>query len=293
MTSSPSSVTVVILTFNRCAEVLQTLSRVGQAMPDIPLVLVDNGSTDATADQVALNFPHVTVVRVGRNLGAAGRNVGVRAVHTAFVAFCDDDTCWEPGAVLRAVELLDQNHDIAVVAARVLVGQQGYPDPACEPMQTSPLGDLPQGRRILGFMAGACVMRVSCFTTVGGYWPPFFIGGEEALMALDFADRGWHMIYASNVVTRHYPSPLRDMAGRRYFLARNSIWTAWMRLPIAMAVRHTATVLMLSETKMARLRLLAATGMGLPRTLWHRKVVNRQVQQMRALLDRQSTDCPR
>src|SRR5262245_34272344 len=64
--------------------------------------------------------------RSERNLGAAGRNAGVRAARTPYVALCDDDAWWAPGALARAAHLLDVHPTLAVVCARVLVGPDAH-----------------------------------------------------------------------------------------------------------------------------------------------------------------------
>ena len=65
------------------------------------------------------------------------------------------------------------------------------------------------------------------------YEPRFFLGAEEALMALDLAVLGWAMVYAHDVVTHHHPSPARDVGARRLGGLRNRLWLAWLRLPVA------------------------------------------------------------
>src|SRR5262245_15594133 len=98
-------VSVVIITHNRKEEVLTTLGHLSRLPERPPILLVDNGSSDGTAAAVAAHFPGVQVVPAGGNLGAAGRNLGVRRAPTPYVAFCDDDTWWEPGALARAADL--------------------------------------------------------------------------------------------------------------------------------------------------------------------------------------------
>jgi GT2 family glycosyltransferase len=91
-------VSVVILTHNRKDEVLRSLERV-HALPErVPVFLVDNASTDGTAQAVSEGYPDVHIIHLVRNLGAAGRNAGVRAARTPYVAFCDDDTWWARGS---------------------------------------------------------------------------------------------------------------------------------------------------------------------------------------------------
>jgi GT2 family glycosyltransferase len=89
-------VVVVVLSFNKREDTLRCLESVGR-MRYRPreVVLVDNGSTDGTADAVALAHPGVHQVRSPVNLGAAGgRNLGLRYAERfpyAYLLFLDDD----------------------------------------------------------------------------------------------------------------------------------------------------------------------------------------------------------
>ncbi len=108
MPASPSRVAVVIATRNRGPELLGTLARL-LALDERPrIVVVDNGSTDGTAELVGAHHPGVQVVGLRRNQGAGARTIGARLVDTPYVAFSDDDSWWAPGALRRAVELLDR-----------------------------------------------------------------------------------------------------------------------------------------------------------------------------------------
>src|SRR5947209_19735363 len=150
-----NDVSVVMITRNRRDQVLRTLPKLAALPGRPPVVVVDNGSTDGTPDTVERTFPDVCVVRLDRNAGAAGRNIGVRAVTTPYVAFADDDSWWSPDAISRATSLLDANPRLALVAARVLVGPNLVTDPACVAMANSPLAAPPgaPGRSVLGFIA--------------------------------------------------------------------------------------------------------------------------------------------
>ncbi|MBB5213654.1 glycosyltransferase family 2 protein [Parapusillimonas granuli] len=237
-------VSVVVLTHNRREELCRSLDRL-LALPDrAPIIVVDNAGADGTAQCLAQRYPGVSLVRSERNLGAAGRNLGVERVRTPYVAFCDDDTWWAAGSLRKAADLLDARPDIAVLNARIVVGPDERPDPACEAMAASPLEHVPGiGPMLTGFMAGANVMRASAYRKAGGYWPPFFIGGEEALLAMDILDAGGRIVYAPELLVHHWPSLARDSGLRRRLIARNAVWTAWLRLPWPMALRRSAPLL--------------------------------------------------
>ena len=274
-------VSVVVLTHNRCAELLQTLALLEQLPERPPIIVVDNASRDDTRDCVAQRHPQVRIVAHPVNAGAAARNAGVACVRTAYVAFCDDDTAWAPGSLARAAALLDAWPRLGVVAARVLVGESCRVDPACERMAASrlPRGDLP-GPRLAAFMAGAAVMRVEAFRAAGGYHPRLFLGAEEMLMSLDLASQGWLIVYADSVTTHHRPSRLRDTRGRRLCLARNRVWVACLRLPLREAWHVATQALREAHAQGLLAPVLLAALRGLPWALAARRVVAEPVSRL-------------
>ncbi|WP_354685965.1 glycosyltransferase, partial [Cupriavidus necator] len=240
----PCDISVVVLTHNRRESVRTALGHLSDLPERPPIAVVDNASEDGTDAMVRSEFPHATLLRNARNLGAAGRNLGAEWARTRYVAFCDDDCWWTPGSLATACAMFERHPQVGALTARILVGEQGREDPTCARMAASPLPSamLP-GRAILGLMAGATAFRTDAFRQAGGYHPRFFIGGEETLLALDLAARGWHLVYAPQLVVHHHPSPLRDPVRRQSLLARNAIWAAWLRLPWRMALDETAAEL--------------------------------------------------
>ncbi|MEV5711924.1 glycosyltransferase [Actinoallomurus sp. NPDC052274] len=238
-----SRVTVVIATRNRRSELLRTLGRL-TALPDRPvIVVVDNGSEDGTASAVAADHPGVRLVPLGRNRGAAARNVGVHLARTRCVAFSDDDSWWEPGALTRAADLFDAHPRLGLIAAHTLVGPEREPDPINAAMAESPLPpdpDLP-GPPVLGFLACASIVRRRAFLDVGGFHPLLFFVGEERLLSYDLAAAGWGLCHVPEIVAVHEPSADRPPSHRRRRSElRNTVLTTWMRRPGLVAVRETA-----------------------------------------------------
>ena len=276
--------TVVVVTHNRRVQLLQALRALERLVPEWPVIVVDNGSSDGTARAVSRDFPAVLLIRSRRNIGAAARNIAVAYVHTPFVAFCDDSVMWEPGALQRAVGVLEQHSAVGVVSARVLLGDTDVPDPACVALAASPLGrrGLP-GPQVLDFTASACVMRTRAFYEAGGYWPPLFIGGEEALLAMDLAQRGWQTVYLDEVVARRDSGRARQGRSLERRRLRNAIWVAWMRLPMAMAWTETLAVLRSAARRRLLRSVLMLTMPGMMRAFKARHVVSPRVAQMRKL----------
>jgi GT2 family glycosyltransferase len=283
----PACVTVVVATRDRRDELSRSL-RILYSLPERPEVtVVDNASSDGTADMVARFFPQVRLIRLRRNQGAAARNAGVGAAGTPYVAFSDDDSWWEPGALACAARLFERHPRLGAVAARTLVGPSGHVDPVSRAQEASPLpsaSDLP-GPAILGFLACSAVVRRSAFLAVGGFSPVLFFGGEERLLAYDLTAAGWGVCYAGELTARHFPSPSRDPAGRDTLLRRNEILTLWMRRPLCTAlVRTCACATQASRDRTAR-RVLALAAARLPEALAHRRPLPPAVEKQAQMIE--------
>ncbi|MDQ4118730.1 MAG: glycosyltransferase, partial [Actinomycetota bacterium] len=207
---------VVVATRNRAAELARTLTRLAELDPPPPVVVVDNASTDDTA-RTAAEFPHVTLVRLAHNAGAAGRNAGVEQVTTPFVAFSDDDSWWAPDALPRAERVLAAHPRVGLVAAATLVGPEEVPDPVNADLLAGPLTPVPgaPGPPVLGFLACAAVVRTCAFRQVGGFSTLLRFGAEETLLAYDLAASGWTLCHVEDVRAHHHPSSHRMDADER------------------------------------------------------------------------------
>jgi GT2 family glycosyltransferase len=271
-----SRLTVVIVTRNRRAGLLSTLARL-EELPERPaIIVVDNGSSDGTVAAVESGHPNTRVVPLGRNRGAGGRNIGVDLARTPYVAFSDDDSWWEPGALERAAELFDAHPCLGLIAAHVLVGTGRVPDPINAAMAASPLPAEPglPGPSVLGFLACAAIVRRRAFLDAGGFNALLFFVGEERLLAYDLAATDWYRCYVPEIVAVHEPSTHRSPPrARRRTELRNLVLTAWMRRPLAVALRQTARMgAEAVHDPDARVALLAA-ALRMPAALAQRRPV--------------------
>ena len=195
--------------------------------------MVDNGSDDGTAAHVRWDHPDVQLIAARSNLGAVGRNLALRRVTTPYVAFCDDDTWWEPGSLTLAADALDAHPDVASVTARIVVEPGGTEDPITPELAGSPLPGRPglPGPALLSIMAGASVLRAGPFRAAGGFSPRLWLGGEEELLCADLVTQGHWLCYLPAATVHHQASTLRDPARRRQLGIRNTLWFTWLRRP--------------------------------------------------------------
>jgi glycosyltransferase involved in cell wall biosynthesis len=114
----PIPVTVVIPAFDRAALVGRAVaSALSQQLPPAEVLVVDDASTDGTAD--AAELAGARVIRLTENRGRAGaRNVGIEAASQEFIAFLDSDDEWYPGHL----SALWPHRDEAVLLAASTIG---------------------------------------------------------------------------------------------------------------------------------------------------------------------------
>ena len=136
-------VSVVIPAYNAERTIGATLATVlGQTFQDIEVVVVDDGSTDATAGAAtSLGDDRVRVVRQPNAGHAAARNTGIADARGRYIAMIDADDLWLPDKLERQLAILRAHEEVrAVQCAAVRV------DDALRPLF---IGRCPEGRNDL------------------------------------------------------------------------------------------------------------------------------------------------
>ena len=271
----PARDTVVVATRDRRGSLLRTLARL-DVPGGPPVVVVDNASADGTPAAVRAAHPRVEVLELPVNAGAVARTDGVRRAGTPYVAFADDDSWWEPGALAAAGRLFAVHADLGLLHARIVLEPGGATDPACRKMAARPRDRGAPGPAVLGHLACGVVVRRSAYLAAGGYSPLLEFGGEEQLLSLDLAAAGWQQWYVDALVAHHAPSPRREGWPARWArYRRNDTLTAWLRLPLRQALGQTARLLGdAAREPTARRELVRFCGL-LPGALRERRPVPR------------------
>jgi GT2 family glycosyltransferase len=281
-----SRVTVVLITHNRRAELARTLGLLAGLPEKPPVIVVDNGSSDGSAAYVRWWHPGVRLIAARHNLGAVGRNLALRQVVTPYVAFCDDDTWWEPGSLARAADALDAHPDVASVTARIVVEPSGEDDPIVPELADSPVAGRPglPGPALLSILAGASVLRADAFRAAGGFSPRLWLGGEEELLCTDLVTAGYWLCYLPDATVHHQASLARDASLRRLLGIRNTLWFTWLRRPARSALRRTVELAGTVPRDAASAAAFLAAARGLPWVLLERRPVPPEVEaQIQAL----------
>ena len=157
-------VSVVIPTFNGVKYIRETLDSVlGQNYRPLEVIVVDDGSTDATRKTVGKYAPHVTLIVQARQSHPAARNRGIRCASGEFLSFLDHDDLWTPSKIEAQMNCFRNQPSLDLVFGHI----QNFfsPELTDEDRQRvrAPLDPLP------GLLQGAMLATRKAFDQVGPF----------------------------------------------------------------------------------------------------------------------------
>lgn len=202
-------ISVVVVTWNRCEDLMELLECLFmQDFDGFEIVVVDNDSTDSTAEVIPQRFPCVRYIRLPFNSGlSAGRNIGVVNSLGEMIFFLDNDiVVYDPQLLTKAHRRLMQRPDVSVISCNIInctydEGELLVPD--C---------DASDGEHCLYdwfFRGGGSIFRRSVFEHVG-YLDDFFrYGGEEWDMSYRLHQAGMRMLWSPDLQLFHKISPIQ------------------------------------------------------------------------------------
>ncbi|MGD9755388.1 MAG: glycosyltransferase, partial [Acidimicrobiia bacterium] len=219
------SVSIVIPVFNRADMTERCLRRLARTVDpaDVELIVVDNGSTDGSAELVERLWPGAVVLRNPENRGfAKGCNQGVRAARAERVVLLNNDTEPCDGWLEALLGRLDEA-DVGLVAPKLL-----FPDGTIQHAGMSLVEDRKHGLalnaihdhyrapastaaadrgRDLRLVTGAVLaLRRATFDAVGGFDEGYWNGCEDVDLCLALAAAGYRVVYEPSAVLVHHES---------------------------------------------------------------------------------------
>ncbi len=232
-------ISVIIVTWNGRSFVepcLEGLAR--QRGVTFETILVDNASSDGTAELVRRRFPDVRIVELSENRGfAGGNNAGVREATGEFVAFLNNDAIPDPdwlctlrGGIDAASRFLLTTsqvvwmHDPAVIdSAGDGVFRWGG---AFKRHHGAPAATAGPSREVFGMCGAACLIARSVFNELGGFDEAFFASHEDVDLSYRARLRGYRCRYVSEARVRHHGSATlgRSSAMSVFHGQRNVEW---------------------------------------------------------------------
>jgi glycosyltransferase involved in cell wall biosynthesis len=202
----PLEVSVIIPTYNRRAMVREAVASVlAQREVDCELIVIDDGSSDGTAEELALiaalDAPAAGVamsMQYQPNRGvSAARNTGVRAARADLVAFLDSDDLWAPDKLKHQVSFMRNNPACQIAQTGELWMRGGRRVNPSRRHQKRSGNIFRDSLRTCLISPSAVIMRTALFRAMGGF--------DESLIAAEDYDL-WLRI------SRDYPVGLIDKA---------------------------------------------------------------------------------
>ena len=110
------TIAVVIPTFNRDSVVSRAIDSVlRQTLLPSEIIVVDDGSTDNTADLIAAKYSAISYLRTENKGVSAARNLGIKKAKSEWIAFLDSDDEWLPQKIEKQIAYLlrEQHYKVA------------------------------------------------------------------------------------------------------------------------------------------------------------------------------------
>jgi GT2 family glycosyltransferase len=247
-------VTVVVPNWNG-RELLSTVclpALARQTFRDFSVLVVDNGSVDASAEYVRTSWPDVRLLELPENKGfAAAVNRGIDAAGTPLIALLNNDVEPAPTWLEELVEALSLHPSAGSVVGKLLdfhdrelIGTTGEQIGRTGALYSRGAGERDAGQYdagpVFSACAGAALYRADAFHGVGGFDEDFFAYHEDADWGFRAQLLGYGCWFTPAAVAYHMRHGTSGSMGgfRRASLARNGCWLVVKNFPNRVIARN-------------------------------------------------------
>jgi GT2 family glycosyltransferase len=303
--SEERPVAVVIPSWNSQGLLPRCLGSLRGQGAQVELLVVDNGSSDGSAQY--LRSEGVEHVALPRNRGfAAAVNLGVARTDAQAILVLNADTVLEPRCIGRLLDALGADASLGGVQPRILQVEEEAPaDVSSARLYSAGQALTADGRafelgagetqrrewlarrEVFGVCGAACLLRRELFAELGGYDESYFSFYEDVDLNVRARIAGWRFEYVPEAVVWHVGNASwregfeRPSAENARLVARNRLATQVKFMPVG-AIPRIAVVEAGSLLRAARERRFAATLGGklsaltwLPRLIAERRGLRR------------------
>jgi GT2 family glycosyltransferase len=240
---------VIILNWNGRHLLEECLESVlSQAYPDYETIVVDNGSTDGSADLLReRRGERIQPILLPSNQGfAGGNNAGIRAARGEYVILLNNDTVVDPGWLSALHGAALRHPDAGMFTPKILnyyrrdeidnTGHLIYPDGLARGRHRLEKDDgrFDEEGETLWPSGCAGVYRKAMLEEIGLLDETFFAYGEDVDLGLRARWAGWDCYYVPDAVVYHkYSATTGTYSSRKAFLVeRNRLWILFKNFPL-------------------------------------------------------------
>jgi GT2 family glycosyltransferase len=235
---SAFAASLVIPTCNRRAELRELLYSARKQTVPVEIIVMDDGSTDGTAEMMRDEFPGISYERfTGPNGASFLRNRGAQRTDAMILFFLDDDS------VLTSPRTIEQT---LAEFEHPRVGAVGIP--YINIRQDKVVQErAPNTERIYvahAFVGAAHAIQREVFLKLGGYREHFFYMGEEGDFCIRMMNHGYVVRLGCADPVYHYESPKRNSERMDFYGRRNDILFVWQNVPMPYLSFHLAATVL-------------------------------------------------
>lgn len=240
---------VVVVNHNAGSFLLRCLRSVEEraAGAELEVVLVDNGSTDGSAEQAAAAFPQVRVIRRENRGFAAGVNTGIAATSAPYVLVLNPDAEIFRGTLAGLVRLAEERPRAGAMGPMIR-NPDGtvYPSGRMVPSLTTAVGhaflgpiwprnpftrryhladwDRSTERRVDWISGAAFLLRRSALEEVGPLDERFFLYAEEVDLFERLREAGWEIVFTPEIEVVHEGGVSTGRSRRMHLIHAESVY---------------------------------------------------------------------
>lgn len=223
-------VSAVVLSYNRCAEILITINKLKAQQKRLPfgleIIVVDNASVDDTSVKIQQLHPDITLVKKETNNGIAGWNEGFKIATGEYLLVLDDDSHVEKGLDL-AIGFFLQHPEVGILGFNI-VDEELKGDPMLDPEKA-----WKHLEKIAGFIGCGALIRKEVYERIGGYGEWLYVYTHEFDYAIRALNAGYLTLFFEKCTVVHRVSKVNRTNRRlRIFGTRNEL---------AIVYKHFAT----------------------------------------------------
>jgi GT2 family glycosyltransferase len=239
---------LIIVSWNTKDMVAQCLDSLKRYAEDssIEIIVVDNASSDGTAECIRERFPHVRLIRNATNIGfARGNNIGIKLSTGKYVSLINSDVQVPQGCLEKMLEYMEQHPEIGMLGPKMVL-PDGSIGPSCMRFPTVwnwfcralALDSAVKGSRAFGdfLMTGFkydriadvdaltgwfWVVRRDALNQVGPLDERFFMYGEDIDWPKRFHQSGWKVVFYPEAEAIHHRAASSSQDPTRFYIEMN------------------------------------------------------------------------
>jgi O-antigen biosynthesis protein len=196
-------ISVVLCSYNGQRYIEESLSALGRLnYPDYEVIVVDDGSTDATAE-IAARHPVRLIRTENRGLSSA-RNTGLSAATGEIVAYIDDDAYPDPDWLMRLAMAFREGEYAGVGGPNIAPPGESFIAQCVAHAPGGPIHVLLSDREAEHIPGCNMAFRKAQLEQIGGFDPQFRVAGDDVDVCWRVQAQGWKLGFCPSATVFHH-----------------------------------------------------------------------------------------